>query len=191
MTATAVHAPMPEEMPEAPIPLPELRLSLAPAGSAPVRIDGAWWPHSRDLTAELPALTDVLDGRWERVTRVTVNPTYWPIIPHKVQVNGHVVKVGWFMEEQDPHQVMLLSYRVGRRDLLVIPPETPPPTAAWLMAAATDPHRTSTGSQLMAEAGRRAAEEQQEMPEAVWDSEGGRAARPTVTRSPVAAKRAA
>jgi hypothetical protein len=135
-----------------PVPPPAaLRLSLSPDGSAPARIDGAWWPHSRDLTAELPALTDVLDKRWDRVTRITVNPAHWPVIPRKVQVNGHVVKVGWFTE-QDPHQVMLLSYRSGRRDLLVVPPETPADTAAWLMAAAADPLRTSTGSRLWEEA---------------------------------------
>lgn len=133
---------------------PPLRLSLAPAGSSPARIDGAWWPRSRDLAAELPALTDVLDKRWDRVTRVTVNPVHWPVIPHKVQVNGHVVKVGWFKDEQDPDQLMLLSYDTGRWDLLVVPPETPADTAEWLMAAAADPLRTSTGSQLREEAAR-------------------------------------
>jgi hypothetical protein len=153
-----------------------LRLSLVPAGSAPARIDGAWWPYSRDLTAELPALVDVLDERWERVTRITVNPTHWPVVPHKVQVHGHVVKVGWFKQEQDEHELMLLGHRVGRWDLLVIPPRTPPATAAWLMAAAADPLRTATGSQLMAEAGRRAVEQNQGAPEDVWDSEGGRIA---------------
>jgi hypothetical protein len=190
MTATAVYVPVTEEAPKDPASHP-LRLSLVPAGSAPARIDGAWWPYSRDLTAELPALTDDLDERWDRITRITVNPTHWPVIPHKVQGNGHVVKVGWFKEEQDPHQLMLLSYRVGRWDLLVIPPQTPPATAAWLMAAAADPQRTATGSQLMAEAGRRAAEEPQEASEAVWDSEGGHA--PGITpRSPLdAAKKAA
>jgi hypothetical protein len=191
MTTTAVYVPMAEEVPEVPILRGELRLSLAPAGSAPARIDGAWWPHSRDLAAELPALTDELDVTRDRITHVTVNPTHWPVIPHKVQGNGHVVKVGWFKEEQDPHQVMLLSYRVGRWDLLVIPPETPGAKAAWLMAAATDPQRTSTGSQLMAEAGRRPAEEPPETPEAVWESEGGHAARLAVTASPDSANEAA
>ncbi|MEC3995363.1 DUF5994 family protein [Actinacidiphila sp. DG2A-62] len=177
MTATPLHTPTTEEAFQARPPArPPLRLSLVPVGSASVRLDGAWWPRSRDLAAELPTLTDELDLTWDRITRITVNPTHWPVVPHKVQGNGHVVKVGWFKEEQDPHQLMLMSYRVGRWDLLVIPPETPPTSAAWLLAAAADPSRTSTGSQLMAEAGRRAAEEIRDMPEAVWDSEGGRAA---------------
>lgn len=180
MTATIQHTPGTDETYEAPGSAQPLRLSLIPVGSASARIDGAWWPYSRDLAAELPALTHELDVRWDRITRVTVNPTYWPVIPHKVQVNGHVVKVGWFKEEQDPHQLMLLSYRLGRWDLLVIPPQTPPATAAWLLSAAADPLRTSTGSQLMEEAERRVAGRTQEAPEATWDSEGGSIAAPAV-----------
>ncbi|WP_329366688.1 DUF5994 family protein [Streptomyces sp. NBC_00669] len=157
---------------------PALRLALARPGSARALLDGAWWPYSRDLTAELPGLIEALDARWDRITRVTVNPTYWPIVPHKVPVPGHVVKVGWFAEQQDPHSVMLLSYQVGRWDLLVIPPETDPDTADRLMAATSDPQRPMTASQLMAEAGHgtegpdAAASTDQDM-EAVWTSEGG------------------
>lgn len=157
--------------PSSPSPL---RIRLAPPGPRPARIDGAWWPYSRDLTAELPALTAVLDTRWERITRVTVNPAHWPVIPRKVRVAGHVVKVGWFTREQDPHQLMLRSYRTGRWDLLVIPPETPADTAAWLMAAAADPRRSSTGTALMDEAAARQPRGRvPEAGESVWESEGG------------------
>ncbi|MBC9728541.1 hypothetical protein H8R17_28195 [Streptomyces sp. TRM68367] len=113
-----------------------------------VELDGAWWPRSRDLTHELAALADVLDPLWGRITRIAVNSRYWPIIPRKISVNGHVVKVGWFTSEQDPHKILLLSYTAGRWDLLVIPPETSAPSAAWLMAAAS----ASTGPRLTATA---------------------------------------
>ncbi|GHD19469.1 hypothetical protein GCM10010313_50700 [Streptomyces violarus] len=131
-----------------------LRLSLAPAGSAPALLDGAWWPRSRDLGAELPALTAVLDPLWGRITRVTVNPAQWPVIPRKVPVAGHVVNVGWFLAEQDPHELLLLSYHVGRWNLLVVPPQTTPESAAWLMAAVSDPGGMSTASRLMEEMAR-------------------------------------
>ncbi|MFD3498948.1 DUF5994 family protein [Streptomyces sp. NPDC058678] len=130
---------------------PTLRLSLAPVGSAPALLDGAWWPRTRDLAAELPSLTAVLDPLWGRITRLTVNPTHWSSVPRKVSVAGRVVKVGWFHGEQDPHELLLLSYRVGRWNLLVIPPQTTPAAAARLMAAASDPRRTSTASRLMEE----------------------------------------
>lgn len=160
--------PMPTGTPTS---APLLRLSLAPAGSKPALLDGAWWPHSRNLTTELPSLTADLDVRWERITRITVNPARWPVIPHKVQVKGHVVKVGWFADEQDEHKLMLLSYDTGRWDLLVVPPETDPETADRLMTAAADPRRTSTASQLMAEAAADSTETAAQT--SVWDSEGG------------------
>ncbi|MER6421514.1 DUF5994 family protein [Streptomyces sp. NPDC001137] len=169
-----------------------VRLSLAPVGSAPALLDGAWWPRSRDLVAELPSLTDVLDPLWGRITRVTVNPTHWPVVPRKVPVAGHVVKVGWFLAEQDPHELLLLSYRTGRWNLLVVPPQTTPVSAAWLMAAASDPLGTSTASRLMEEAARlRTVSETDRAVEAVWVSEGGHAARDPVARPRIPAVTAA
>ncbi|MET9761319.1 DUF5994 family protein [Streptomyces sp. NPDC006372] len=179
MTATILLTPAVEE--RAPSALPP-RLVLAPGETTPVLIDGAWWPRSRDLAAELPALIEILDPLWGRITRVTVNPTFWPVIPRKVPVQGHVVHVGWFEAEQDPHKLLLLSYTIGRWDLLVIPPETEPAIAARLMATATDPSRSLTATGLIHEAERFriAAEEaagSDSLREAVWDSEGGHDAR--------------
>ncbi|GGQ95466.1 hypothetical protein GCM10010251_07510 [Streptomyces aurantiogriseus] len=155
-------------------------------------LDSAWWPRSRDLEAELPSLTAVLDPLWGRITRVTVNPTHWPIIPRKVRVAGHVVNVGWFLAEQDEHEVLLLSYHAGRWNLLVIPPQTPAVSAAWLMAAASDPLGTSTASRLMDEAARlRTVVETDRAVEAVWDSEGGHEARDPAARTRIPAVTAA
>ncbi|MFI1396023.1 DUF5994 family protein [Streptomyces sp. NPDC020681] len=185
MTATILYTPAAEDRPSSSV-LP-LRLMLAPVGAAPALIDGAWWPRTRDLTAELPALTAVLDPLWGRITRVTVNPTFWPVVPRKVPVAGHVVHVGWFKAEQDPHKLLLLSYTAGRLDLLVIPPETSPGTAARLMATATDPQRCLTASGLIQEAElfRMAAEADWDSTrERVWDSEGGHDTRRTDSRSP-------
>ncbi|CAM5687144.1 DUF5994 family protein [Streptomyces chartreusis] len=163
-----------------------LRLSLVPTGPAPALLDGAWWPRSRDLGTELPSLVAVLDPLWGRITRVTVNPTHWPVVPRKVPVAGHVVKVGWFLAEQDPHELLLLSYRTGRWNLLVVPPQTTPVTAAWLMAAASDPLGTSTASRLMEEAARlRTVYEADRSVEEVWDSEGGHVARDPAARPPI------
>jgi hypothetical protein len=191
MTATIFDKPAVEERASSSLPL---RLTLAPAGTAPTLIDGAWWPRSRDLTAELPALTAVLDPLWGRITRVTVNPTFWPVIPRRVPVAGHLVHVGWFKAEQDPHKLLLLSYTAGRWDLLVIPPETSSDTAARLMTAAADPLRVLTASGLIQEAEffRIAAEADWDSTrERVWDSEGGHGAGRRISRSPARAFTAA
>lgn len=188
MTATISHPPTLEDRSSSLSP----RLSLAPVGSAPTLLDGAWWPRSRDLEAELSSLTAVLDPLWGRITRVTVNPVHWPVVPRKVPVAGHVVKVGWFLPEQDPHELLLLSYHVGRWNLLVVPPQTTPVSAAWLMAAASDPLGTSTASRLMEEAARlRTVAETDRAVEAVWGSEGGHEARDPAARPRIPAVTAA
>ncbi|TLS46878.1 hypothetical protein FE633_07195 [Streptomyces montanus] len=134
MSAITDHTPL--RM--VPFRVPTTRLALKPMSASARSLDGAWWPRSRDLPGELSALAEVLDPLWGRITRVAVNPRYWPVIPRKVLVNGHVVKVDWFARELDPHKIMLLSHTAGRWDLLVIPPETSAPAAARLMAAASE-----------------------------------------------------
>ncbi|MGW1541710.1 DUF5994 family protein [Streptomyces sp. NPDC002309] len=144
------------------------RLSLA---SAPGGLKGIWWPRSRALTRELPALTAALGDRWGRVTGVTVNPAYWPIIPRWVSAAGRTVHVGWSAEEQDPHRVTL-SFSDGRRDLLVVPPETGAGAAALLMAGdgVDAPVRGVAADVIDARSG-----------ESAWESEGG-AGPPPLTR---------
>lgn len=168
MTATIDRMPINRRGASAPV-----RLSLTSAGSVPGLLDGAWWPHSRDLSRELPTLVAVLDACWGRITRVTVNPTHWPVIPRKVVVTGHTVHVGWFAEEQDPHKLILLSYTTGRWDLLVIPPETGADGAARLMAAAAAPVGLLTASQLMnnEDSAREGAEVRSR--EEGWETDGG------------------
>ncbi|WP_344355255.1 DUF5994 family protein [Streptomyces gobitricini] len=171
MTETIVRTASDER-----VPLPA-RLSLTPAGHVAGRLDGAWWPRSRDLARELPALTATLDGLWGRITRVTVNPAQWPVIPRKVPVAGHTVHVGWFTDEQDPHALILRSYSVGRWDLLVVPPETGAAVAARLMAAAAGVGDLGTASGLVA--GEAACDVRDAAGgEVAWETDGGAATAP-------------
>ncbi|MFE3500547.1 DUF5994 family protein [Kitasatospora sp. NPDC059160] len=137
------------EVPAQPGAAPALRLSLTPDGASRGRLDGAWWPRSHDLLTELPPLAAELDARWGRVTRVVLNPTHWPVIPHLIPVAGHVVHGGWFLQEQDENEVMVRSYAPRRLDLLVVPPHTGEAEAADLMTAAADPANTRTASELL------------------------------------------
>ncbi|MFE7778846.1 DUF5994 family protein [Streptomyces sp. NPDC057445] len=181
MTATIERTTISEGAPS-----PPARLSLTPARSAPGLLDGAWWPRSRDLLREIPALLDVLDARWGRITRITVNPSHWPVIPRKVPVAGRTVHVGWFRDEQDPHKLLLLSYTAGRWDLLVIPPETGEAAAARLMSAAATPGGLLTASGLMAgEDNTRETKETLDREEE-WESEGGHASTADGNPNPIA-----
>ena len=136
------------------VPSPEgVRLELRPASRIRGRVDGAWWPRSRDMARELPPLVEVLDRVWGRITRVTVHEGMWPELPARIPLGTHVVRLGWFDSEQEPADLSLFSYQVGRWDLLVIPPECDSVRAAELMAAATDVHNAGSPSALLNGAG--------------------------------------
>ncbi|MFB7025266.1 MULTISPECIES: DUF5994 family protein [unclassified Streptomyces] len=160
------------------VPPPPARLTLIPRTPPASPLDGAWWPRSRDLAVELPSLADALESRFGRITRIAVNPTRWPVVPHKVSVTGHTVHVGRFTE-QDPDKVILLSYSVGRCDLLVIPPGTEPAAAARLMDAAATPGGALTAGALMsgeaaADRGTRDVRGREDS----WETDGGAAPPP-------------
>jgi hypothetical protein len=168
-------------------PTRALRLAVKPVGAPPsAPLDGAWWPYSGDLQKELPPLLSALEAVWGRITRVAVDPLRWRPLPEQVQIARHLVEVAPFRAEQDPHKLVLLSYGVGRWDLLVIPPRTGEAAAARMSAAATDPNSGLTASALV---GFKGADvevtdfEGADPPgvldaQAAWESEGGAAASP-------------
>ncbi|MET9347029.1 DUF5994 family protein [Streptomyces termitum] len=170
-------------------PTRQARLALTPNTAAAGLLDGAWWPYSRDLADELLPLVEALRDRFGRVTRITANPASWPVALRKVPVGGYAVHVGWFAD-QDPDTMILLSYSLGRCDLLVIPPETEPASAARLMAAASAPGNVRTTGSLMSEehetdrllreAGAR---------EDAWETDGGASPQPRLRPRPVVGAR--
>ena len=129
-------------------PLPA-RLSLAPYAAVPGGFDGAWWPYSRNLADELPALVEAMDGVGT-ITGVLLGIGLWPDIPHRISVGGHVVTAGWFVSDHEQHEIMLCSYRDGFRTLLIVPPTTEPDTAAWLMNNPAPADNSSTATELLA-----------------------------------------
>jgi len=119
---------------------PVLRLRLAPHGNLPRAIDGAWWPRSYDLPAELPGLLAGLPRKWGHITSATVNGATWSTMPGRILVADQVVRLRGTQGESAPHTIVLLSPGRGRWDLLVVPPDTTEQAADPLMAAATDRH---------------------------------------------------
>ncbi len=119
---------------------PLLRLRLAPHGSMPRPIDGAWWPRSYDLLTELPRLLAGLPGAWGHITSVTVNGAIWSAVPGRMLVFNQVVRLGRTVAASAPHTIVLLAPGRGRWDLLVVPPDTTEEAAEPLMAAAASGH---------------------------------------------------
>ncbi|MBC2907350.1 DUF5994 family protein [Streptomyces cupreus] len=129
---TALQPPLPSH--------PLLRLRLAPRGGLPRPIDGAWWPRSYDLLAELPQLLAGLPRAWGHITSVTVNGATWTAAPGRMLVANQVIRLRRARTAATPHTVVLLAPGRGRWDLLVVPPDTTEEAAEPLMAAAAEGH---------------------------------------------------
>ncbi|MEU4463363.1 DUF5994 family protein [Streptomyces sp. NPDC024017] len=117
----------------------EARLRIADQprqGRTARRIDGAWWPRSYDLAAELPGLLGGLPGSWGLISSVLVNGDTWPDCPERMVVAGQEVHVGRTDSPTAPHTVCLLTPGRGRWDLLVVPPATEEAEAVRLMERA-------------------------------------------------------
>ncbi|MGW3662401.1 DUF5994 family protein [Streptomyces sp. NPDC005141] len=120
-----------------PLPFPPLaRVRLAPHSALPRRIDGAWWPRSRDLLVELPLLIGALPRLWGQITAVTVNTEMWPMSPGRMLVANHVVRLRRSAGSHGRHTICLLGQGSGLRGLLVVPPEVDAADAEPLMVAA-------------------------------------------------------
>jgi hypothetical protein len=100
-----------------------LRLRLKPKAPTTGYVDGAWWPRSRDLAAELPALAEVLAVRLGSIRRVAYAMTAWNTAPRRTEVDGHTVRLEGF-HSQDEHVVDVIGADRQRLSLLVVPPET-------------------------------------------------------------------
>ena len=116
----------------------DVRVSLRDdAGSGEQAFDGAWFPRSRDLAAELPELIAELDRRGLRVERFTYPLDAWSPVDRKLVVQDRIVRTGGF-RSMDPGVVCLMCDGGARRaDLLVVPPETDVLTGARALRLCT------------------------------------------------------
>ncbi|AZS86034.1 DUF5994 family protein [Streptomyces griseoviridis] len=123
--------------PSGPVPT-GVRLRLAaqpPHGRQARRIDGAWWPRSHDLMAELTALLGGLPRDWGHISSVVVNGGGWSDSPGRMFVAGQVVRLRRTESPRAADSVCLLAPGLGRWDLLVVSPDAGAAEAGELMAA--------------------------------------------------------
>jgi hypothetical protein len=72
------------------------RLSLKPEAPATGVVDGAWWPRSWDLAAEVPALRTALAPRLGSVGGVSYNLDDWGPTPRKIKIDGALVRLAGY-----------------------------------------------------------------------------------------------
>ena len=140
MTPQAVTA---NEQPRYP-----LRLRLRPKALTTGYVDGAWWPRSRDLAAELPALLAVLAVRLGEIPRVSYNLTEWETAPGQISVDGVRVRLSGFWS-RPPHTVDVVASDRRRLTLLLVPPETGLSVAHHAMMCAAQRENTDTVDVLL------------------------------------------
>ncbi|MFI6037027.1 DUF5994 family protein [Streptomyces sp. NPDC051315] len=110
-------------------------------------LDGAWWPRSRDIGAELPSLISALTEHLGPVTRVGLDSTAWDELPTRLTVDGRLVHIDSFPVGDD---TVLVSR--GDRDLfslMVIPPDTAPDAARAAMAKAVRADNITEAGQIL------------------------------------------
>ncbi|GAB2735176.1 DUF5994 family protein [Streptomyces bullii] len=126
--------------PASPPPAPSgVRLRLAAqqhADRTARRIDGAWWPWTYDLAAELPGLLGELPCAWGRISSVRVDGGGWTACPERMIVAGQPVRVRRTQSPKAFHALCLLAPGRGRWDLLVVPPGATEAEAGRLMERA-------------------------------------------------------
>jgi hypothetical protein len=92
-----------------------LRLRLKPAHHACGFVQGAWWPRSTLLTAELPPLLAAISSRYGTTDRVQYHESDWSPTPQHVKHPGADIAL------DSSHDQLLGNRTQGPTDLLHTP----------------------------------------------------------------------
>ncbi|MBF6327650.1 DUF5994 family protein [Nocardia transvalensis] len=75
------------------------RLRLKPKADREGYLDGAWWPRSGKLTAELPDLLAVLAVRLGPIQRVVYDRASWSRVPRQLTVGNRAIQLDAYQFE--------------------------------------------------------------------------------------------
>ncbi|MFF5701831.1 DUF5994 family protein [Streptomyces sp. NPDC012794] len=110
-------------------------------------LDGAWWPRSRDVESELPALIGALTEHLGPITRVALDASAWNGLPARLVVDDRVVHL-----DTDPVGDDTVLITRGDKDhfaLLVVPPGTTPDAARAAMARAVRADNVTSAAEIL------------------------------------------
>lgn len=114
-------------------------------------LDGAWWPRSRDVAAELPGLISALTERLGPLTRVGLDSAAWDGLPTRLVVDGRVVHIDASSVSDDT--VLVTRGDEDLFSLLVIPPDTPPDVARAAMTQAVRADNLKGAGRILVDTG--------------------------------------
>ncbi|KQX52107.1 MULTISPECIES: DUF5994 family protein [unclassified Streptomyces] len=110
-------------------------------------LDGAWWPRSRDVAAELPALIRVLTAHLGPITRVGLDADAWGEVPTRLVIDARVVHLDSFPVGDDT--VLITRGDNDHFALLVVPPHTTADAAREAMARAVDADNATQAAEIL------------------------------------------
>ena len=126
-----------------------LRLRLGrPPGQD--RLDGAWWPYSRDLESEMSDLVHQFPPTHGRISRAVYSLRDWDTAPSELVAGQRVIEVG--ASPRDDTHVLVVQLTDGRRlTLLVVPPDFTPGQGEEALLAGSTAGNRHTARELLLE----------------------------------------
>ena len=124
------------------------RLKLKPKAPQSGYVDGAWWPRSADLTAELPDLLSVLSVRLGPIGRVIYNVNEWETPPAKFPTGGRTVRLDGY-RLQPVNTVEAVGFNQNKIVLLVVSPQADQDEAHAILMTAAGPDNALTVDSLL------------------------------------------
>lgn len=126
-----------------------LRLKSEPSHDG--LFDGAWWPHSRNIHAELPGLVSVLSEHLGFIDRIGLDADAWDGLGEPLFVEGRLIEIDWFPLGDDT--VIITRGSLDNFSLLAISPDATVDEAHAAMTMATHIGNTETGQQILVATG--------------------------------------
>ncbi|MEU1805749.1 DUF5994 family protein [Streptomyces sp. NPDC019937] len=114
-------------------------------------LDGAWWPRSRDIGAELPALITALTEHLGPVTRVGLDADAWEELPTRLIVDDRIVHIDSFPVGDGT--ILITRGDQDHFSLLVVPPHATPDAARTAMAQAVRVDNIAQAQQILIDTG--------------------------------------
>lgn len=167
MTTSNTHLPVAAVATAGRSPL-RLRMADHPGRD---RLDGGWWPQSRDLSVELADLVDNFPEEFGPVGRALVSPPDWDPAPRRIPVRRGFVKAGSFPRD-DTHLIFLTTSDRTVLRILVVPPGYSEGQGEEALLAAATRGNAHSATELLAEV----TNKHDVDPHDHWSDDGGRGA---------------
>ncbi|GAA2739210.1 MULTISPECIES: DUF5994 family protein [Kitasatospora] len=110
-------------------------------------LDGAWWPRSRNIAAELPGLVRALTEHLGPVASVGLDADAWDDVPASLVVDGRSVHLDRYPVGDDT--VIITRGERDHFSLLVVPPQANQEAALAAMARAVRTGGTDSARQIL------------------------------------------